>query len=282
MKELHPDQISPWVRYAAVVTRHKSYPQFLSAYDYRLFYCLDGHFKILFSESAAEMSPGTLVIFPPGTPYRLEVDNAEGTRFVLLNFDFDMDAYHIPPPPTHDIKAFDSRNIISKSCCAPFDDIFYLPASFSLKEFLLELCKEEIQAEPWSRGCTGGILKFVLLRAMRLQRTDADPAAGNICQQVMDYVETNFRNSLTNISVATHFGYHPYYLSSLFVRQHGITLHQYIITVRLRKARQMLLDTGIPLRELAEQCGFSNQSYFSESFKAAYGITPTQYRKQSI
>lgn len=282
MKKLLPEQISPWVRYAAVTTRYKSYPQFLRAYDYRLFYCLSGSFKILFSQKTEELRPGTLVIFPPGISYRLEIDSPEGSRFVLLNFDFESDGAHIPPPPTHEVKQFRPENILSTSCCPPFEDIFCLSAALSLEEMLLELCREELQGESWSRGCTGAILKLVLLHAMRLQHTSADSAGGNICRQVMDYVEANYQSPLSNISVATHFGYHPYYLSSLFVRQHGITLHQYIITVRLRKARQMLLDTGIPLRELAEQCGFSNQSYFSESFKAAYGITPTQYRKQGI
>lgn len=102
-------------------------------------------------------------------------------------------------------------------------------------------------------------------------------------EQVIDrsaaYIETHFGDAdLSNESLA-----HMSALSSCyFIRQfkniRGITPHQYIQTVRIRSARQMLSTTSRSIEEIADICGFSNASHFIMVFKRMTGITPLQFR----
>lgn len=69
-------------------------------------------------------------------------------------------------------------------------------------------------------------------------------------------------------------------LIRLFKRELGITPVDYIINKRIERAQMLLLTHTIPVKEIALQLGFSNQSYFTSQFKRITGLTPLEYRKQ--
>ena len=57
-----------------------------------------------------------------------------------------------------------------------------------------------------------------------------------------------------------------------------ITLSQYIIAYRLKCAKRMLELSNKSAAEIAEECGFTDASYFAKTFKSAFGMTPKEYR----
>ena len=61
----------------------------------------------------------------------------------------------------------------------------------------------------------------------------------------------------------------------------GLSSLAYLLHIRMEWARQMLLSADISVGEIAEKCGFSDQSHFTRTFKQRYGTTPTQYRNNS-
>ena len=58
----------------------------------------------------------------------------------------------------------------------------------------------------------------------------------------------------------------------------GQGFHQFVAALRLRLARQLLAETGLPIKEVSYRCGFSHVSSFSSAFREAEGITPYRYR----
>lgn len=60
----------------------------------------------------------------------------------------------------------------------------------------------------------------------------------------------------------------------------GRSVHQEIVRVQLRKAQELLRDTDLPLRTVAERAGFRHQEYMGAVFKSRMGMTPGQYRKR--
>lgn len=69
----------------------------------------------------------------------------------------------------------------------------------------------------------------------------------------------------------------PGYLSRLFRRSTGFTLHEYQQQLRLRASLELLLDSRHGLSELAMQLGFANHSHFTSVFRREFGMTPTQF-----
>lgn len=60
----------------------------------------------------------------------------------------------------------------------------------------------------------------------------------------------------------------------------GLGINDYITNYRIKEAADLLVSTNAPIREIAEQVGYSNQRYFSTVFKEVKGVSPTTYRKQ--
>lgn len=63
-----------------------------------------------------------------------------------------------------------------------------------------------------------------------------------------------------------------------FNRQLGSTPQQMLIRLRMRLAKQLLLETDLPIAQIAERCGYANGYYFSNAFRANTGASPTAYR----
>ena len=82
---------------------------------------------------------------------------------------------------------------------------------------------------------------------------------------------------LSNTEIANHLGISEVYLRKLFLSHYGTTPRQYILDARIRKAKQLLVDTPLTVSEIAEKCGFSSVYHFCRAFKARAEQTPTQY-----
>jgi len=72
----------------------------------------------------------------------------------------------------------------------------------------------------------------------------------------------------------------PTYLSRLLKNEIGVSFIEYLTQVRVEKAIQMMSDPTIKLYEVAEKVGYSNQHYFSTTFKKVVGLSPAEYRKR--
>ncbi len=96
--------------------------------------------------------------------------------------------------------------------------------------------------------------------------------------KVMNYVKDHFHNPDLNISItALHFGITPTYLSSLFKEQTGLSLLEYINTMRVEHAKK-ILESDISLNEVCERSGFRNSGALIRVFKKITGLTPGQMR----
>jgi len=59
----------------------------------------------------------------------------------------------------------------------------------------------------------------------------------------------------------------------------GYNTSAYVLQIRMERAQRLLASTETPIGEIADKCGFGDQSHFTRSFKHLFGMTPTQYRK---
>ena len=59
----------------------------------------------------------------------------------------------------------------------------------------------------------------------------------------------------------------------------GTTPHEYLLSYRLRQAKQLLVNSSFTIEEIAEKCGFNSASHFARAFRKTENISPTQFRK---
>lgn len=99
-------------------------------------------------------------------------------------------------------------------------------------------------------------------------------------KQIEEYIQKNFQDADLNISITSqHFGLTPAYLSSIYKKQTGGSLLDYILTVRITHAEQYL-DQGYSVVEVASMTGFRDSGTFIRAFKKKMGVTPGQLKKE--
>src|SRR5207237_8148598 len=92
------------------------------------------------------------------------------------------------------------------------------------------------------------------------------------------YLQENFQLALTRESVAEHFGLAPNHVSRLFRREGQVRFNDYLNSIRMNRAKFMLRNYGLTLKEVAANCGYNDIAYFCRMFKKINHETPTQYR----
>lgn len=100
-------------------------------------------------------------------------------------------------------------------------------------------------------------------------------------REVMKFIHTNFQEKGFGIQmIADHVGLSETYLCSFFKKQTGQTVKEYMTSVRVEKAKELLCDHNSKLYTIAQEVGFSDPNYFTTFFKKYVGCTPTEYRER--
>ena len=93
------------------------------------------------------------------------------------------------------------------------------------------------------------------------------------------YIAENYYKPLTLEIVSHETGFNPNYFSSMFKKEVGVNFSEYLIKVRIKNAKEMLLNTEGSVEDISYAVGYSDIKYFSRIFKKYMGVTPTEFRK---
>lgn len=123
----------------------------------------------------------------------------------------------------------------------------------------------------------------ILLRYFSVPATPQMPSASlnsiDRIRTVISYVQEHFREAITLDDISELLGIDKAYFCRFFKQNMGLSFLQYINEVRLSHAYQDLMETDLPIAEVMEQNGLTNQKLFNRSFKELYGCTPSSVRK---
>ena len=98
--------------------------------------------------------------------------------------------------------------------------------------------------------------------------------------RIYDIIDSASNRTPTTEELSNECGISSAHLRRTFKRTTGVTLHRYVADVRLGKARTLLAESDLSLKEIAFQLGFAGPCTFSSTFKKASGETPDGYRQR--
>ena len=97
--------------------------------------------------------------------------------------------------------------------------------------------------------------------------------------KIMWYINDNY-NTVTRESLAKHFGYSGQQIARIIKKRTGTSFTTYIQVLRLTRATELLRNTDLPIKEIAERVGAESPEYFTRWFKREHHVTPTAYRER--
>lgn len=106
------------------------------------------------------------------------------------------------------------------------------------------------------------------------------PANSNpIIDAIKKYIDEHIAEDFLVSDLAESLNISVYYLCHMFKAVTGITVTEYCNSLRITKAKQMLINTDETINSIAQKCGFCTAAYFAENFTKLEKTTPTEYRK---
>ncbi|SNY59005.1 helix-turn-helix domain-containing protein [Enterobacter sp. CC120223-11] len=102
--------------------------------------------------------------------------------------------------------------------------------------------------------------------------------APSALRNVLALIEARLADSLTLADLAQEANLSEYHFARMFSLSMNMAPHQYVMQRRMARAQDLVRNTALPLTEIALACGFSSASHFSNRFKSALGMTPSQLR----
>ncbi len=216
---------------------------------YGLSFCTSG--KITYTKDGKKtvLEPGYAVINPMGATY--ELYNNLGGEFPLINF----------------------------TASEKFTEDFILIPIQSFKNYQMDF--EKIKT---LLLCPNERLKIISTFYEILDKLskESDKTNDNL-SSVLEYINLNFQDTAINNTVlAKKANISEVYLRRIFKQKYGISPKQYILEMRIKLAKQLLLETPLSVSTISSKCGFSNIYHFCKLFKEKTDTTPTDYRKYKI
>ena len=100
----------------------------------------------------------------------------------------------------------------------------------------------------------------------------------NMVNRIKSHIVENLKENISVTLIANSFNYNSSYLSKLFKKETGMAIQDYIIRVRIDKAKDLLREPGSKVYEVSEKVGYENIPHFSRLFKKLTGISPKEYQ----
>lgn len=111
-------------------------------------------------------------------------------------------------------------------------------------------------------------------------RQEKKPAYNSIINKTIAFIHNEIFADLPLERLAANVNIHPSYLSSLFKKEVGLSIAEYISRTKIEDSKYFLVHSDLSILDIAVLLGFCNQSYYTRQFKKYVSMTPLQYRNR--
>ena len=135
--------------------------------------------------------------------------------------------------------------------------------------------RQKLTASQWTILVLGAGLMISLITASAASSENI-PA---VIQEIRSYLLTHYTEKITLAGLSAQFNLNQFYLQKQFKRYTGQSPTEYVIYLRLKHAKELMLTSQLSISEISYAVGIENTSHFTRQFKAQEGMTPQEFRR---
>lgn len=95
---------------------------------------------------------------------------------------------------------------------------------------------------------------------------------------ICSFIQEHYQKRLTLDTIASEAGFSKYYVNRLFKQYMGTTVVDYLIQIRMKKAKELLRNETYSIKQISGMVGYSEPNYFTWTFKKMEGMSPLKFR----
>lgn len=241
-----------------------------------LLYISSGYGIVVVDNQHYTARPGRLFIFPPFRLHKVQVDHHEKNPYHRTTMHIEQSAVEsaLNGFPRHQAQfaALSASNVPAQ--------IYDL----STQEPFMERILAQFAALDSQGPVPASEVAFLLMQIMGVlpgQPQHTMPRQQTAAARIMGWVEANYQHKFSLAALACDLGLSRSYTSRIFRQQTGGSIHEYLLTRRIKRSCELLRHTAGSVDDIAVKVGFSEVTYFITCFRKMMGQTPLQYRKGS-
>jgi AraC-like DNA-binding protein len=207
-----------------------------------------------------ELSPGTIFVYGKDTPHRIESSPTEM-----------MEKYFV---------AFDGGAKLLNECYVFPETVMQVSRPEQIRQIFDDLIEYGLSDHTNRVRMCGLIFQYLIMKvgSLAVPHGDASPIAEETYQRCRQYIEDHYQevSSLKEIGERCHLD--AAYICRLFKRFRRQSPFQYLQTLKMNHAVELLQNTSLPIKEIGGRLGFCDAYNFSRSFKRIFGLPPEKTR----
>lgn len=278
---------SPYIRLAMYNTLDFNFRFDRVIWDYEIIYLSEGKMKLTINNTVYNCVKGDIIFLKPRIHHILESDSDIVVQ-PHTHFDFFEDKYSkdvFIPFVTEDKMSQEQkkwfREDILKGTNMDLPPVIRLNNSFAIKDILYRLIDEFKNNYFLSNHMTQALLIQLFTEIVRSYTTTLNHLNNehmDDLNNIVKYINDNIDSILTLDDLADFANISKWYLSRLFKQAFSISPHKYINQARLKRAKELIQYSVLPIKSIAYQMNFDSQQAFSRWFKQLDGSSPIHYR----
>lgn len=280
--DLTYEDMNPTLLFSCILKRTETEENYHSHDFIEIVIILDGEGCLLIDGESYTARTGDIFILNPGTYHRsIRTDSPVCTTECYVSFT--------------DITFRDCK----KGCFPLFQDGRIVHAmSSKLKQHIFQLCRSiSVETNSWQPGrdfmLKAYLIQIICLVIRSQQETPAvlqpegyifhSPNKQYVVRQITDYMKLHYKEKISLDQIAANMYLSTFYISKIFKSETGDTPINYLIQLRMEKAKELLRDTSkATIQEIADEVGYSDTYHFSKLFKKYCGVSPSRYRSENF
>ncbi len=107
---------------------------------------------------------------------------------------------------------------------------------------------------------------------------EEDVSSNTLVRDISEYIKEHYKEDIALQDVASVLGYSDVYFCKIFKQNFGRNFITYLNNYRIDRAKELLEDASINVKDVSTEAGYRDANYFTRVFKRIVGVTPTEYR----
>ncbi|WP_455424884.1 helix-turn-helix domain-containing protein [Dryocola sp. LX212] len=241
-----------------------------------LLYISSGYGIVVVDNQHYTARPGRLFIFPPFRLHKVQVDDSDKNHYHRTTMHIEQSAVEsaLGEFPRHKAQfaALAASNVPAQ--------VYDLSEHAAFMERILGQF-HDLGHDGQTPACEVAFMVMQIMAFLPAQPQTLVPAPQTVASRIMSWVEANYASKFSLDDLASAMGLSRSYTSRVFRQQTGGSIHEYLLTRRIKRSCDLLRNTTLSVDEIAASVGFSEVTYFITCFRKLLRQTPLQYRKTS-